>query len=130
VYRAYYDTVVRLAGCGLFDIIAHFDYIRVWKERPSFDVSDAECAALEAVAGAGVALELCTTGILDWPGLLYPSGMLLRRAAELGVPLVIDSDAHQPGQVGMAFDRAVVAARAAGYKTTLRLSDRSFVPLP
>ena len=63
-------------------------------------------------------------------GCHVPVGRLLERARELGVPLVIDSDAHKPDEVGLVFDRAVQAARAAGYKATLRLSDRSFVPLP
>jgi histidinol-phosphatase (PHP family) len=114
----------------LFDVIAHIDYITVWSERPTQDIEAFEDAALEAVAGAGTTIELCTSGILDWPGLMYPSARLLGRAHDLGVPLIIDSDAHEPGQVGLAFDQGVAAARAAGYETTVRLSDRNFVSLP
>ena len=130
VYRAYYETIARAAGCGLFDVIAHLDYITVWTGRPSHDTTAAADAALTAIAAAGTAIELCTTGILDPAGVMYPSARLLARARELGVPLVIDSDAHKPDEVGLVFDRAVQAARAAGYKTTLRLSDKSFAPLP
>ncbi len=130
VYRAYYETVARAAGCGLFDIIAHFDYLTVWSGRPAHDVAAYEDAALQAVAAAGTAIELCTSGILDRAGAMYPSDRLLASARDLGVPLVIDSDAHEPGQVGLAFDRGVRAARSAGYRAVLRLSDRSFVPLP
>ena len=130
VYGAYWETVRRAASSGLFDVIAHLDYIVVWSGRPSRDVGDAENEALEAIAAAGAAIEINTTGILDRSGVMYPSPRLLRRAHDLDVPLVIDSDAHHPGYVGMAFDRAVADARLAGYETTLRLSDRSLVPLP
>ena len=130
VYCAYYETVSRAAGCGLFDIIAHFDYLTVWRGRPSHDVGVYEDAALGAVAAAGVAIELCTSGILDWPGAMYPSARLLKSACDLGVPLVIDSDAHEPGQVGLAFERGVQVARSAGYRAALRVSDKSSVALP
>ena len=46
------------------------------------------------------------------------------------MPLVIDSDAHEPGQVGLAFERGVQVAQSAGYRATLRVSDKSSVPLP
>ena len=130
VYRAYYETVARAAGCGLFDVIAHFDYINVWSGRPAGDVGDAEDAALEAVAAAGIALELSTFELRGRAGVVHPSPRLLQEACDLGVPLLIDSDAHEPAKVGMAFEQAVAAARRAGYRSTLRLSDRSFVPLP
>jgi histidinol-phosphatase (PHP family) len=130
VYRAYYETVSRAAGCGLFDVMAHLDHITVWSKRPTRDVGAAEDAALEAVAAAGTAIELCTSGLCGKAGVMYPAARLLGRAHDLGVPLLIDSDAHEPGEVGMAFDRGVEAARLAGYRATLRLSDRSFVPLP
>jgi len=130
VYRAYYETVARAARCGLFDVIAHFDYITVWSGRPAGDVGDAEDAALEAVATAGIALELSTFELRGGACVVHPSPRLLRLAHELGVPLLIDSDAHEPAEVGMDFERGVAAARRAGYDATLRLSDRSLVPLP
>ena len=130
VYRAYYEIVSRAAASGLFDVMAHLDHITVWKQRPARDVGAAEDGALEAVAVAGTAIELSTSGLREAAGALCPAPRLLRRACELGVPLLIDSDAHEPAEVGIAFDRGVQAARLAGYRATLRLSDRSYVPLP
>ncbi len=110
--------------------MAHLDHITVWSRRPTRDVGAAEDAALEAVAAAGAAIELSTSGLREGAGVMHPAARLLARAHDLGVPLVIDSDAHETAEVGMAFDRGVQAARLAGYRATLRLSDRSFVPLP
>ena len=87
-------------------------------------------AALRAIAAAGLALEVNTDG-RRWPGADEESSRrLLRRARELGVPLTLGSDAHKPGEVGAGFADAVGEARAAGYSTYLRLSDRAEVPLP
>jgi histidinol-phosphatase (PHP family) len=47
------------------------------------------------------------------------------------VPLLINSDAHAPQEVGADFEKAVAAAREAGYTQNVRLNkrDRSFAAL-
>jgi histidinol-phosphatase (PHP family) len=47
------------------------------------------------------------------------------------VPVVLSSDAHEPENVGFAFDQAVQAARAAGYTEVMELRgrDRRAVPI-
>ncbi len=130
VYRDYYAVVERAARSGLFAVLAHFDYVSLWGHRPAADVTRWEDRALAAVAAAGMALELNTGGVLDPAGAMYPSPRQLARARELGIPLVFGSDAHELGDIGMLFEEGVAAARAAGYTETLRLSDRTPVPLP
>ena len=49
----------------------------------------------------------------------FPAPALLAEAHGLGIPLVLGSDAHRPGDVGHGFDHAAALARAAGY-TELR----------
>ena len=61
---------------------------------------------------------------------MYPSLEILRAARERGIPLTIDSDAHEAAHVGRLWDEAIALARAAGYRETLRISDRALVPLP
>ena len=61
---------------------------------------------------------------------MYPSPAILRAAHARGIPLVIDSDAHEAEHVGRLWDEAIALAREAGYRETLRLSDRALVPLP
>jgi len=52
-------------------------------------------------------------------------------AFEAGIPLLINSDAHEPGEVGADFDKAHDLAREVGYTETVRLQKRQrrFVPL-
>lgn len=127
---AYYRTMRRAAGYCRFDILAHFDYIGLWGHRPGASVLPEIDAALDALAASGGALELNTDRVSDPAGVMYPSAGLLRAAGERGVPLVMGSDAHEARHVGRLWDEAMANARAAGYRKTLRVSDRALVPLP
>lgn len=77
-------------------------------------VLDAATAVLELVAREGLELDLNTAG-LSKPGCgeLYLPEPLLSRAVELGIPLVLGSDAHEPSRVAAHFDLALTAVRAA-----------------
>jgi histidinol-phosphatase (PHP family) len=127
---AYYRTVRRACEWGRFDILAHIDYIGLWGHRPGPAALPEIEAALDALAASGAALELNTDRFSDPAGVMYPSIAILRAAHARGIPLTIDSDAHVVEHVGRAWDEAVALAREAGYRDTLRLSDRALVPLP
>ncbi|HET6476528.1 MAG TPA: histidinol-phosphatase HisJ family protein [Thermoleophilia bacterium] len=127
---AYYRTMRRAAEYGRLDILAHFDYISLWGHEPGAAALPEIDAALDALAASGAALELNTDRISDPAGVMYPSVAIMSAARERGVPLVIDSDAHEAAHVGRLLDEAIAYARAAGYRETLRLSDRTLVPLP
>jgi histidinol-phosphatase (PHP family) len=128
--RIYLESL-ELARCaaesGLFDVVGHLDHAKKYARRPDDDeaVAAAASAALRAVAAAGMAVELNTAGWRKPVGESYPGPALLAEAAGLGIPLVVGSDAHRPGDVGHGFARAAEVARAAGYDTLLRLSART-----
>ena len=126
----YYRTVRRAAEHGRFDVLAHFDYIGLWGHQPGPAAQRELDAALDALAASGGALELNTDRVSDPAGVMYPSPPIVCAAHARGIPLVIDSDAHEAEHVGRLWDEAIAVAREAGYRETLRLSDRAFVPLP
>ncbi|MCU0314797.1 MAG: histidinol-phosphatase HisJ family protein [Solirubrobacteraceae bacterium] len=127
--RRYYEVVAGAAASGCFDVIAHLDWIGLWGHVPGPGVRSAIEAALDAIATSGSALELNTDRTSDPAGVMYPSDELLAAARARGIPLVISSDAHEAAHVGRFWDEAIVKARRAGYRETLRLSDRQLVPL-
>ncbi len=132
IFRRYYELIAEAASWAPQPaaVVAHPDVVSRFGHAPSRQPDEEQDTALRAIADAGLALELNTDGC-RWPG---PGGessrRLLRRARELGVPLTLGSDAHAPREVGAGFADAVGEARAAGYSTYLRLSDRTEVPLP
>jgi len=130
LFVAYYEAVRRAAEFGRFAFIAHLDYIGLWGHKPGPGVDAGIDAALDAMAASRTAIELNTDCVSDPAGVMYPSPDTLRRACARGIPLVLSSDAHAAEHVGRLWDEAIATARQAGYRETLRLSDRALVPLP
>lgn len=132
IYAQYYALVEGLARTRMFDILGHPDVIKKFGHRPTRDTAPLERRALEAVAAAGMALDVNTSGLRRPADEIYPSPRMLRTARELGIGITFGSDAHEPGHVGEAFERAVAQAREAGYKTWRRYSGRRYeeVPIP
>jgi histidinol-phosphatase (PHP family) len=86
---------------------------------------------VEAVAEAGVCIEVSTAGYRRALGELYPAPQLLRMFAERGVPATLGSDAHAAEDVAHDFPRALAELSAAGYRTltVFRRRDRRQVPM-
>jgi len=130
VCRRYWQLVREAAANGLFDVLAHPDLPKRWGHRHDEDITALEDEAIAALADAGMALEVNTSGLRHPVAELYPTPSLLRRAREVGVPLTFGSDAHHAADIGAGFSEALTLARAAGYDSWLRLSDRQSVALP
>jgi len=125
-FRDYYALVARAAATGLFDIIGHFDLIKLFGHRPvaGRGVDTAVLHALRTIRTAGCALELNTAGWRRPVGELYPSPEILCTAFELGIPITLGSDAHEPEEAGFQLREAAQLARAAGYATITRFTGR------
>ncbi len=132
IYAEYYDKVAGLARSGLCDIVGHPDVVKKFGHRPSRDYAPIEIRALEAVAAAGLALDVNTSGLRRPAREVYPSLRILKAAREMGIGITCGSDAHEPELVGYAFDQATALAREAGYTHFRRYTRRKFdlVPLP
>jgi histidinol-phosphatase (PHP family) len=132
IYAEYYDRVAGLARSGLCDIVGHPDVIKKFGHRPLRDYVALELRALEAVARAGLALDVNTSGLRRPADEIYPSLRILKAAHGMGIGITFGSDAHEPSLVGYAFDRALALAREAGYTHFRRYTRRKFelVPLP
>jgi histidinol-phosphatase (PHP family) len=125
------ELMRQAAETRLFDVAGHLDHAA--KFGPPEDegaVAAAASAALRAVAAAGMTLEINTGGLRKPIGRPFPAPALLAEAHDLGIPLVLGSDAHRPGDVGHGFDHAAGLARAAGYTALRSLATREQVALP
>jgi histidinol-phosphatase (PHP family) len=113
-YRRYFDTLAAAARSGLFDSLSHPDLVKIFGQRAqSFDYAP----AADAIADAGVAVEVSTAGLRRPVRELYPHPDLLAACRERDVPVTLGSDAHTPELVGRDFDRARELLRSAGYET-------------
>jgi histidinol-phosphatase (PHP family) len=132
MWAQYWDTYVQAIRSGLFDFMAHPDLPKKFGVRPEGDLRRYYEPAIEALADRGIAFEINTAGLRKECAEQYPAAEFIRSAREAGVPLLINSDAHRPEEVGAGYDVAVRLARDAGYRETARFArrQRSAVPLP
>jgi histidinol-phosphatase (PHP family) len=115
VYEQYYDAVCKAAATGFYDYIGHIDVIKRFGYKPEGDVTHLENRALEAVAAHGLAIELNASGLRMPVNEMFPSRRMLEYARELGIPLTIGSDAHQPERLGQYLEEARALLKDAGF---------------
>ena len=130
IWTAYWQAYERCIASGLFDFVAHPDLVKKFGHRPPGDLRRFyEPAVVAAVAG-NVAVEVSTAGLRKPVGELYPAAGFLALVHAADVPVIINSDAHAPGEVGQDFDQAVAAVRAVGYTATARFAGRQRRAVP
>jgi histidinol-phosphatase (PHP family) len=131
VWTSYWKTYEECIRSGLFDFVAHPDLPKKFGFRPPGDLRSYYEPVIAAMAECGVAFEINTAGLRKDCHELYPSAEFLQLARAAGVPLLINSDAHDPVELAAGFAEAVAAAKAAGYTETLRFEGRrrKVVPL-
>lgn len=105
VYRQYYNAVSKSASSGLYDIIGHMDVIKRFGYIPETEEGKAEVRELElnvlrTIADSGIAMELNASGLTKPCKEMFPAVHLLEKALELGIPLTLGSDAHDPAKLG------------------------------
>jgi histidinol-phosphatase (PHP family) len=124
-WRRYFDRLAAAAGSGLFDSLAHPDVVKVFGRRPERQLEEElHERAADAIAAAGVAVEVSTSGLRKPVGELYPDPHFLRLCRERDVSVTVASDAHVPSLVGRDFDRARELLRSAGYETITLFEQR------
>ena len=106
MYRRYFELVRKLARSGLCDVVAHFDVPkRSGQSIPAPLAGDMQ-RTLAEIASADLCLEINTSGHRH-PELIkpesYPSLPIIKQAILLKIPLMVNSDAHEPEQVGSRF---------------------------
>lgn len=124
VWERYWAEYTRMAGSGLFDILAHPDLVKKFGHRPAGDLNRFYEPVIDVIAASGCVIELNTAGWHKPCEESYPSVAFLELAASAGVPLVISADAHAPEDIGRDFARAMDLARRCGFRETVLFEHR------
>lgn len=135
--RRYLATVLGLARSGLYDSLAHLDFIKRYAfERygkvPLRAFSDEIEAILRALIEKGTALEINTSGLRRSVHETLPGVETLRLYRRLGGELItLGSDAHRVRDAGFAIPYAVDVARSLGFRyvTVFRNRQPQFVSI-
>jgi histidinol-phosphatase (PHP family) len=119
-FEAYFVAFRSMAESGLFHIAAHPDLIKIfsadhfrrWLTRGGLDLVR---EGLLAARGAGMSLEISSAGLRKPCREIYPGPEIMRVAAELKIPVVFGSDAHQVDDVAFAFPELARYAASFGF---------------
>jgi len=129
-WRTYWNHIAAAAKSGHFDFIAHFDLPKKFKYYPNIDLRADAFAALDAIAAAGAALEINTSGWHKPVGESYPGLFYIREARSRNIPVLINADAHYSNHITRDFDRARKLASTAGYTELVRYENRKRYSYP
>ena len=130
LYDRYWALVRDMAHSGLFDIAAHLDLPK--KLLPNSTIGEARGLdeALDAIAAAGMVVELNTAG-WDMPCQeCYPSPRILAMCKAHCIPVTIAADAHSTQHLLRHFDRAVRLLGDLGYGSVARFEGRRILHQP
>lgn len=129
MYWKLYEQMIRTRQ---FDFHAHPDLAKRFGLRPAGDLRHYYEPVIQALVDTSGILEVSTAGLRKDVREIYPAREMLEMAFTAGVPIVINSDAHTPGDVGKDFDKALELVRSVGYTSTVRFEkrQRKVVPLP
>lgn len=127
--RAYWSRITAMAETGLFDIAAHLDLYKKFGHRPTADISAEIAVALDAIARAGMAVELNTAGFHRM-GEVYPSPTILRECYRREIPALVTADAHDISQLTRSYDLGVEILREVGYAKQAVFAGRKMTLVP
>ncbi len=116
VYARYYELVRDMAASGLFDIIGHFDLVKIFGYRASRYFTREIGKIARIMAENNTAAEINTRGLKKPVGEIYPAPEILGIFFENNVPITLSADAHQADEVDFMLKEAAAFAKKAGYR--------------
>lgn len=124
LYEAYYANVREAALSGRFDVLGHPDLIKIFRQFPARDITDMLEETADAVAASGIVVDVNAAGLRKPVGEIYPSRNLLEMFHRRGVPIILSSDAHAPGEVGAGYEKSIPLVRDVGYREVVTFENR------
>lgn len=133
---AYWHQVNKMVENERFDIVGHLDKIKMHNKNRYFLESDKWYQDLvketvSLIAEKDLMVEINTRGLYKKRSdSLFPGDNIIRVLKEKSIKTVLNSDAHQPGEISLYFNEAVEILKQSGYKCTYVYSDNQWVEFP
>ena len=111
--KTYFRQLNTMIDTQSFDVVAHFDKIKMHNQNRFFTESENWYVklideTLDLIKEKDLIVEVNTRGLYKKRSdSLFPDGDTLKKAINLDIPLIISSDAHKPEELNYYFDYAV-----------------------
>ena len=124
IWIDYFEAILQMAKSSYFDIVGHFDLIKVFKFMPKKDIKLLALPALKEIKKSNMILEINSAGFDKPIAEQYPSKELLTLAYELDINITFGSDAHSIKQVGRYYEQVIKIAKDIGYNKCVFFKNR------
>ena len=130
VWDGYWRKNRRSGQDGQFSFVAHLDLPKKFFSGGYPSHSSAISQALQVLQECDLSLELNTAGWAKPCGEPYPTLPALCEARQLGLPVLINADAHHPDHICRFFPEARQLLQAAGYQQVCTFQQRQRILQP
>ena len=134
--RRFYEQTNEMIENEQFDIIAHFDKIKMHNRDRYFHEDEPwyrklALDTLDLIREKGLVMEINTRGIYKkrYNG-FYPSPWLMEEACKMNIPAIISADAHHFSEITLEFTAAEEALKNAGYRNVVNFKDGHWDEVP
>lgn len=124
LYTAYFERMEDLVRWGCYDIVGHFDLIKVFGCRPQKSILPAVTDLLRLIKKKDLVVEVNTSGRYKPVGEKYPSNEILEICRKLDIPVTLGSDAHVPACVGRDLASQAKALAEMGFREIVTFNRR------
>jgi histidinol-phosphatase (PHP family) len=131
----FWEQTFEMIETQTFDIIAHFDKIKMHNQNRFFTENEDWYVklvdhAIELIIKKNLIVEINSRGIYrkrckDF----YPSDYILSRLAKAKVPIIISSDAHKAEELTLYYEEAKTKLRSFGIETLFVLENKNWHPV-
>jgi len=129
LFELYFKLIAQASRSGLFDFMAHPDLVRIFRYYPSVNAEPMYRFLAGELSKSGVAFEINTNGMNKPVKDFYPDRRYLHIFKEEGVPVCVNSDAHNPSRLGQYFDEAYRLIIQAGFTEMITFENRKRIPI-
>lgn len=118
----FYEQTIEMINTQKFDIIGHFDKVKMHNKQKLFSTSDKWYKeivhnVLLEIKAHDIIVELNTRGVYTGKTNEYfPSVDILKQCLLMDIPVMVNTDAHKPDQIDIHFVEAVNILKELGYK--------------
>ncbi len=131
--RRFYEQTNEMIENEQFDIIAHFDKIKMHNRERYFHEEELwyrqlALETLDLIRQKGLVMEINTRGIYKkrYNG-FYPSPWLMEEACRMGISAIISADAHHFSEISSEFVAAEEALKKAGYRSVVNFKEGKWI---
>ena len=124
IWEEYFKAMQNMARSGHFDIVGHFDLMKVFNFLPKKNMKELCFEALKEIKKADMVIELNSSGLRKEVKEQYPSQEILQLAYQLKIPITFGSDAHKVEQIGLFYEEVSFLAKQIGYKESIYFKKR------